>query len=140
MQSGVVKDAVGLRRQLEPIRQLSGHTPTQPSPIEGEGEMICDLAHDGGDVIRDLIVREPNDPIALALQPFRSHLIAGGNVGDPLVNAAVDLDDQLGAVDREVSDIWTDRGLSTDVEAKLAQLTPQTLFGYAHGLTKATRA
>jgi len=31
------KDAVGLCALLSASPQLSGHTPTQPSPLEGEG-------------------------------------------------------------------------------------------------------
>jgi hypothetical protein len=139
MQGARAKGAVGRRRQPALARQLSGHTPTQPSPIEGEGKMTCDLTHDSDDVIRDLVVREPQNPIALAFEPFGSSLIARSDLGDPFVNAAVDFDHQLGAVDCEVSDIRTDWGLSANIEAKLAQLTPQTLFGDAHGLTKATR-
>ena len=86
--------------------------------------MICDLAHDGGDVVCDLVVGETQNPVALALEPFSSSLIAGGNLGDSLVNPAVDFDHQLSVVDSEVSDVWTDGGLSADIEAKLAQLTP----------------
>jgi hypothetical protein len=91
------------------------------------------------DVSADIAIGETKDSIALALQPLLTLEVSQCDVRKALVHAAIDLDDELWIVRREVGEELANRGLASDVRVEFPQLPPKVLFGPGYAPAQAAR-
>ena len=128
MQCVTVTVAVWRRRPTERFPQLTSRTTTQPSPIEGEGQRAFDLTHHGEHILVDLIVRKPQHPVALGLDPALALDVTRRHFGDTLMDPAINLDHKPAPVAGEVGDVAANWRLPAEVCVQFAQLSPQPLL------------
>ena len=83
-----------------------------PSPLVGEGQgggpnSVSDCGDHTFKIFQNLVVRETQHTIALALEPFVAHLIAL-NTFLEIVSGAIELDDQFGRMRTKIRNVRTE--------------------------------
>ena len=93
----------------------------------------------GLDVGADLAIREPQNDIAVLLQPPLTRNLARGDFWKALVNATVDFDGDLRMPSGEVGKIGTDGRLPPEIGVELPQFTPEMALAPGRPPPKASR-